>query len=58
MLHILGKIQIVFGKSTPDIIPVLISALGQFLEFRQNDVIASLPRDGFSQPVVYLFPAV
>ena len=41
MQDILGKVEIVMGKGTSHIVFLLVSAVGEFLEFRNDQIIAS-----------------
>ena len=56
MFYILGKIQIISCKCTSNVVLLLITALCQLLELRNNQVIASLAVSERTHPVVD-FPA-
>ena len=58
MLHILGEVQIFSCKCSPYVILLLIPALGQLLELRHDQVIASLSVPEWAHTVVDLFSSV
>ena len=58
MHHVLRKVQIPPGKCSAYIVFLLISALGQLLELRHNQVITSLSVAEGPHAVIHFFSAV
>ena len=58
MQDIVGKIQIIAGKRSPHIVPLLVSALCQFLELGNDQVITSLSIAEGTHTVIDILAAV
>ena len=58
MKHILCKIQIIPGKGSPYLIPLLITAVSKFPELGHHQIVASLSVPEGTHPVMNLFSSI
>ena len=58
MQDIFGKVEVVMGKGTSHIIFLLVSAVGELLEFRNDQIIASLSVAERTHHIVNFFSSV